>query len=160
MPATAITCPDLTFATGPSVFLGGGIIGCPDWQADAIQLFPDWVTVYNPRRPDFPISDPQAGPSQMQWEAERLASCTAILMWFPKPDQIAVVQPISFFELGLYVAGMQRPAVVGVDDGFSRALDVRHQLRLTRGERFRVWPTLEDVVDAAVRLIQPEEAAS
>lgn len=160
MSATVITCPTPAFANGPSVFLAGGITGCPDWQTEAIQYLPDWVTAYNPRRPDFPINDPNAGPQQMQWEAERLTSCTAILMWFPKPDRLAVVQPISFFELGLYVAGMCRPAAVGVDDGFSRAIDVRHQLQLSRGPRFRVWPTLADTVDAAVRLIQPEAAAS
>lgn len=159
MPATVITCPDPTLAAGLSVFLAGGITGCPDWQTEAAELLPDWVSVYNPRRPNFPIGDPAAGPEQMEWEAQRLATADAILFWFPRPLRPEVVQPITFYELGRYAAGMHRPAAVGVDLRFSRAADVRHQMLLARGHDFAVWHTLAGTCDEAVRVLTHAGAA-
>ncbi|CED92441.1 hypothetical protein [Actinomyces succiniciruminis] len=47
----------------PQIFLAGGITGCPDWQADAIQMLtelgPDNLVIANPRR-QHPI--PPEGP--------------------------------------------------------------------------------------------------
>lgn len=151
---TVITCPDLAHVTGPSVFLAGGISGCPDWQTEAAQYLPPWVTVFNPRRDNFPIDDPAAGPAQMDWEARHLHAADAILFWFPAPLEAHREQPISFYELGLYVSGLRRPAAVGVDYRFTRALDVRHQLRLALGDDFPVWSTLAGTCEAAVAMLE------
>lgn len=151
---TVITCPDLAAVTGPSTFLLGGISGCPDWQTEAALLLPPWVTVFNPRRDDFPITDPTAGPAQMDWEARHLHAADVLTCWFPAPLESHREQPISFYELGLYVAGLKRPAAVGVDYRFSRAADVRHQLRLALGDDFPVWSTLAGTCAHATKLLE------
>ena len=56
-----------------SVFLAGGITGCPDWQSDIVKMLSDTdLTLLNPRRADFPIGDPDAAFDQIQWEHNAL----------------------------------------------------------------------------------------
>ena len=41
--------------TKSSIFLAGGITGCPDWQKHVVTTLRDLpVRIYNPRRSDFP----------------------------------------------------------------------------------------------------------
>ena len=44
------------------LFLAGGITNCELWQNDIIKLLKDKeeLTIYNPRRKNFPINDPSA----------------------------------------------------------------------------------------------------
>lgn len=43
----------------PSIFLAGGITNCPNWQQEAISYLSKLnLTIYNPRRENFPINDP------------------------------------------------------------------------------------------------------
>lgn len=53
-------------------FLAGGITGCPDWQKDIINSFEDSIkdniknlVLFNPRRENFPIHDPNAANEQI-----------------------------------------------------------------------------------------------
>lgn len=152
--------------TEPSVFLAGGITGCPDWQAEARKLLEPHFAVLNPRRADFPIGDRSAGRAQIEWEFRHLALANVILFWFPgyckhadgsatqTPDQ-----PIALYELGRWAA-LQRhigppPArvFVGVQSGYSREVDVRVQLELARPD-IKVRSTLADVCNDALELVR------
>ena len=50
-----------------SLFLGGGITNCPDWQKELIELLKDTpdLVMFNPRRANFPIHDPNAAEEQI-----------------------------------------------------------------------------------------------
>ncbi len=57
----------------PTIFLAGGITDCPNWQADLVEFLREAeesgrispVTVYQPRRADFPIHNPDAAIEQI-----------------------------------------------------------------------------------------------
>ena len=113
---------------GPSIFLAGGITGCPDWQTTVIAMFSnDPFTLYNPRRADFPIHAQGAARQQIEWEWRYLDRADAILFWFCKET----LCPIVLFELGRW-SGRSKPIFVGVEDGYQRWQDVEIQLRLER----------------------------
>lgn len=134
--------------TADSVFLAGGITNCPDWQADAINLFPSWTVLYNPRRPNFPIHDPTAAAGQVAWEFEHLAKADVVLFWFAGGES---VQPIVLFELGSH-ARSDKPIVVGCDPTYLRRQDVVLQLGHLR-PNIHVHDTLADTAAAAVATI-------
>src|SRR5262245_39813726 len=93
--STCIEPPAEYDGPGPSLFLAGGITGCPDWQAETISLFADLpLVLLNPRRRDFPINDPSAGPSQIEWEHRHLRRADAVLFWFPRET----LCPIALYE--------------------------------------------------------------
>ena len=132
----------------PSVFLAGGITGCPDWQAVAAQVLTDHaVVVLNPRRANFPIDDPSSAAVQIGWEYRHLRKANLILFWFP--DSGDVVQPIALFELGAHLGGS---IAVGADPGYVRRSDVVYQLALARADLI-VHGSLGDTVQAAIRAI-------
>lgn len=134
----------------PSVFLAGGITGCPDWQALATSWFAEQdVAVLNPRRDDFPIHDPNAAEEQVRWEFYALMGVDVILFWFP--DSGDVTQPIALLELGRYTA-LGKKIVVGRDDNYIRRQDVDIQTRLAR-PNLPVYTTLEHTVLAAKALL-------
>lgn len=111
-----------------TVFLAGGITGCPDWQAELIDKLAGLaVTLYNPRRPNFPIHDPGASQAQVKWEYERLVRADIVSFWFCAET----LCPIVLFELG---ASMERPkrVVVGMDPKYPRRQDVEIQVGLRR----------------------------
>ena len=123
----SIKAPDREPAKFPSVFLAGGITGCPDWQSgvtNALAGLP--ITVFNPRRDMFP-DDPAAEEEQIRWEFERLRSATLVAFWFPKET----LNPITLFEFG---ADMERtkPFIVGVDPEYARISDLEIQMKLRR----------------------------
>lgn len=114
------------------IFLAGGITNCPDWQSTAALFFADYhnVTVMNPRRADFDLSDSNAA-KQVHWEYEHLLIADVILFWFPA-DQ---VQPIALFELGRWTQiDEPKPVFVGVHEHYPRKIDVVFQLGLSRPE--------------------------
>jgi len=111
-----------------SVFLGGGITGCPDWQAEMrskLEGLP--ITILNPRRANFPIEDPSAGKEQITWEYDQLARATAILFWFP----CETLCPITLYELGKW-SHSHKPLFVGVHPDYKRRFDVEMQTSLAR----------------------------
>ncbi len=114
----------------PSVFLAGGITGCPDWQTQMIRSLQEFGYhghIYNPRRADFPIGNPSAAAEQIAWEHLHLAKADAICFWFPAEQ----IQPIALFELGRW-SGRNKKIFVGTEPGYPREQDVLIQLNLEK----------------------------
>ena len=112
------------------LFLAGGISNCPDWQAvliDDIKAIPN-LTVYNPRRKNFPIGDPNAAEQQITWEFNHLRDADIVIFWFSKGS----LNPIVLYELGMWGNSNNRPMIVGIDEGYERKQDVEIQTRLSR----------------------------
>lgn len=113
-----------------SLFLAGGITGCPDWQQYACrQLEGSSIVLLNPRRKNFPMNDPSAALAQIKWEHKHLRKATAISFWFPAE----AIQPIALYELGAW-SMTDKPMVVGAHPDYPRLQDVVVQTKLARPE--------------------------
>ena len=127
--------PDLITLGRFSVFAGGGITDCPDWQVLLPQLVNEklaravpehrpesapMLTVLNPRRAFFPLGDPNASPFQIAWEHRYLKLAAALSMWFPKDSE----GPISLFETGRWLLSA-KPFFLGIEPGYRRATAAR-----------------------------------
>lgn len=115
-----VVCPQELEVSGLSIFVGGGISNCPDWQSELLSdLSQQKLTAFNPRRPDFPIHDPSASYQQIRWEHQYLKSAKGILFWFPKET----VCPITLYELGTYLR-KDIPLFVGVHPEYERDVEI------------------------------------
>lgn len=125
-----------------SLFLGGGITDCPDWQAKLIELLKDTpdLVMYNPRRKNFPIDDPNASKEQITWEHDYLQEVDILVFWFSKGS----LNPIVLYELGRYGNSSERMLFVGMDKEYKRSQDVLIQTELDRPEVEVVY-SLEDL---------------
>ncbi|HYF75015.1 MAG TPA: nucleoside 2-deoxyribosyltransferase domain-containing protein [Candidatus Nitrosocosmicus sp.] len=116
-----------------SLFLGGGITDCPDWQKELVDILraklDTDLTILNPRRANFPIDDPSASYDQIKWEFDHLRRVDAITFWFPKET----LCPITLYELGAW-SMTDKPIFVGTDKGYQRSGDVFVQTQLVRPE--------------------------
>lgn len=111
-----------------SVFLAGGITGCPDWQQEMVQLLDSTeLILLNPRRKDFPIGDLNVALQQIKWERYALRAVKSILFWFP----CETICPIVPYELGAW-SMTDKLIYVGVHDNYPRRRDVEIQTRLAR----------------------------
>jgi hypothetical protein len=131
----------------PSLFLAGGITGCPDWQTDAVNMLQyngSELVILNPRRKRFPINYPDAAFEQIIWEHSALNYATAILFWFPASE----TQPIALFELGRW-SGRHKKLFVGCSTHYPRARDVEIQLRLECPD-LPLYHTLVETVEAVL----------
>lgn len=109
-----------------TIFLAGGITGCPDWQAGVItELQHVPITVFNPRRKNFPIGDPNAAEEQVTWEFNKLREAEYVSFWFCKET----LCPIVLFELGATME-RTRKCIIGVDPHYPRRQDVEIQAKL------------------------------
>ena len=121
-------------------FLAGGITNCPDWQKAVIEKLrrkvgTDNLVIFNPRRDNFPIDDPNASAEQIAWEFNQLEQMDIFSMYFSsgKSDQ-----PICMYELGRNIVNMQmrfptdweHRIVVTVESGYKRENDVVIQTKL------------------------------
>jgi hypothetical protein len=135
-----------------SIFLAGGITGCPDWQADARVMLEGsglGLDILNPRRQNFP-TDPGIADEQIAWEHRHLRKARAILFWFPKET----LCPITLYELGAWsVAHPWKPLFVGCEPGYQRTVDVVIQTRLVRPD-VEVVDNLPALVQRAVNYMQ------
>ena len=112
------------------LFLAGGICGCPDWQAEVVEMLKyDPIDLINPRRMDFPMHDPAAAETQIKWEFEHLRMAHGILFWFP----YETLCPIVLYELGAH-SMTHRALFVGTHPKYARKQDVEIQTRLARPE--------------------------
>jgi hypothetical protein len=157
-----------------SVFLAGGITGCPDWQAEVIYMLDEEGfdgTVYNPRRANFPIGDPTAASEQIAWEFAALERADVRLFWFAGGERVfpesalrsageypgagarysSPVQPIALYELGRWTALEAAPLVVGADPNYARLIDVHEQMRHARPD-LAIHPSLAGVVEATLAI--------
>lgn len=130
--------------TRPSIFLGGGISGCADWNSivkdELHKSHPDLVVV-NPRRSQFDINDKSALKHQIKWEHDHLRSCDAILFWFCEET----LCPITLYELGAHAMTTKR-LFVACHPNYKRKEDVVMQLSLVRDD-IKVVFSLEELVE-------------
>jgi len=133
-----IEAPTVYSGDKPSLFLAGGITGCPDWQSGTIPQLSDLdIAIFNPRRPGFPLNKSF---EQIEWEYQHLRKATVISFWFCAEG----LNAISLYELGAW-SMTTKPILVGVHPHFHRRIDVEIQTRLTRPD-VRVVSTLPDLI--------------
>lgn len=126
-------------------FLAGGITNCHDWQKEVIEYLqyvnPGNLIIFNPRRENFPINDPNAAKEQITWEFENLNKADIFSMYFCSGESD---QPICMYELGRHLERMLKDypfieifdrIVVSVEDGYRRKNDVIIQTELAFGSR-------------------------
>jgi len=114
----------------PWIFLAGGITGCPGWQSEVKKALSDIeqdITLINPRRDDFDVTNPDESLNQIRWERRHLNRCELISFWFAKET----IQPIALFELGRFVDTPQS-LVIGIHPEYPRRMDVEIQVTLAR----------------------------
>ncbi len=130
------------------LFLAGGITNCVDWQHELIGLIKgaDILTVYNPRRANFPINDPNAAEEQITWEHVHMESADMISFWFSKGS----LNPIVLLELGKYALATKKKVFIGIDPGYERTQDVVVQTKLSRPDVRIVY----SLMDLAAQILQ------
>lgn len=141
-----VEAPQRYDGAGPSVFLAGGITGCPDWQANAARRLLPHADVLNPRRRNY-VAGGDEYERQVDWEYHHLRRAAIILFWFA--DE--AIQAIALFELGAF-AGSEKPIVVGAHPGYPRRTDVVLQLSHARPGLI-VHSSLESTIEAVVSAI-------
>jgi hypothetical protein len=125
-----------------SLFLGGGITSCPQWQPIMVGLLSDTdLAVLNPRRQQFDVTDPAVEEEQIIWEFRHMERATAILFWFCAET----LCPITLFEYGKWVT-QDKPLFVGHHPEYRRRNDLRIQTRLVR-RRQKVHDSLEAMAE-------------
>lgn len=127
------------------MFLGGGITNCEDWQKVVIDYLKENskidLQIFNPRRPDFDVSDPSAAEKQIEWEYKNIHNSDIFTMYFA--DSQKSVQPICFYELGKYKQiwmKNNKQLYIGCHPDFSRRYDVIKQCQLDGIEVFEGTP--------------------
>ena len=125
---TVVVAPDRNVPSGPSLFLAGGITGCPDWQSQAVRVLDDsGLVLLNPRRENFPMTDPMAAETQIMWEHDMLRHADSVLFWFCAET----IQPIVLYELGAW-SMTDKKLYIGAHPEYPRRTDVVLQTRLVR----------------------------
>ena len=147
-----ITAPNYeTPINANTLFLGGGISGCRLWQNDIIEMLTPLklpVTIFNPRRDDFDINDPQASEIQIKWEHWHLNMSNIVLFWFPSET----LCPITLFEYGKYLVynttiKKDIKLIVGCHPDYKRKFDVVYQTKL-ENPNIKIHTKLTHMVDA------------
>jgi len=111
-----------------SIFLAGGITNCPDWQKEVVKALDGKnITVFNPRRENFPIGIKGEAVKQIEWEHKFLRLAERISLWFPKET----LCPIVLYELGTW-SMTKKLIFIGMDPDYERRVDVEIQTRLVR----------------------------
>ena len=133
------------------IFLAGGITNCPDWQSEIIELIHQKyaahevevnLTLYNPRRPSFPMDKPEEAERQIVWEYQHLKEADEYIFWFAKGS----LNPIVLYEYGRWVTSSTKSALVGVDPDYERKEDVLVQTALARPE-INIVSSLTEIVE-------------
>jgi hypothetical protein len=136
-----IECPEEYTGNETSLFLAGGISGCPDWQKELKQkLINTSLILINPRRADFDITNPLMEQQQIEWEHRHLERAKIISFWFPRET----LCPITLFELGKYARDASKILFIGRDEEYKRKRDIDIQINLIRPE-IQIVNTLEDL---------------
>ncbi len=124
-----IECPDeWNGLSTTAVFLAGGITSCPQWQTEVVDKLKDSsLTLINPRRKQWDITNPLLEVAQIEWEHAHFLRACAILFWFP----CETLCPITLYELG---AWNPRPKklFIGCHPDYKRKKDVEIQTHLER----------------------------
>jgi len=123
-----VECPNKALSNKPSLFLGGGISECHDWQKNVIShLYPLDIILYNPKRASFNINDKDMSEEQIVWEEEMIRASDVVSFYFCRET----LCPIALYELG--TCNMtSKPLIVGMDATYQRRFDVTLQTLLKR----------------------------
>lgn len=126
------------------VFMAGGITNCPDWQTEFISHFEDidYITLYNPRRANFDVTDPAASEKQIVWEHRHLDEADVIIYWFSRGS----LNPIVLYELGKHI-NTDKSILIGVDPDYERKYDVEVQSKLV-GYQDNFYSSVKDLAEA------------
>ena len=142
-------------------FLAGGIQNCPNWQKKVIEQLQSMeiggvdlshLVVFNPRRDNFPVHDPNAAEEQIAWEFKWLEQTDIFSMFFSNGTSD---QPICMYELGRNVVRLMKSGnwidriIVSVEDGYRRKQDVNIQMKLATGTEEVVINSANPMVHAA-----------
>jgi hypothetical protein len=133
------------------LFLAGSITNCPDWQKEVIEKLKDVenLTIYNPRRADFPIGDPDAAEEQITWEYNKLKEADGVSFWFDSGS----LGPITLYELGRWGnSSKDKNLLIGIHPEYQRKQDVEIQTQLSRPETSIVY-SIDDLVENIKKLI-------
>lgn len=141
-----------------TVFLGGGITGCRDWQNDVIKKLSGHekdlsnLVILNPRRSNFPINDPSASQQQIEWEYKYLMDCDIFSMFFVQDTESD--QPICMYELGRYIPikiNQNKSIVITSEPNYKRIKDVEIQCKLAFNDNnYQINNDLNQHVDAII----------
>jgi len=136
-----------------TLFLAGGIVNCPDWRSVVIQKLYAYdkkhplsltnLTVFNPRRKNFPIKDKSATRKQIEWEFRAIENSDIFSMWFCNSSSD---QPICMYELGRELGrnlGEDDINIIGVESGYKREQDVYIQTNLATDNSIKISKTLD-----------------
>ena len=137
--------------TNLKIFLAGGITNCSDWQSYLIKELNDVpnITLYNPRRKNFPMADPNAAEAQISWEFNHLRDADLIIFWFAKGS----LNPIVLYELGMWGNSSEIPILIGIDQEYERKQDVITQTLLARPE-IPIFDSMEDLIAALKNIFE------
>jgi len=118
----------------PGLFLAGSISNAWDWQDYMSQMLAEHIVkrtidVYNPRRENFNLLDPQQSTDQINWEHFHLNKAVWISFWFSHET----LAPITLYELGRWI-GTTKQIFVGCDPSYARKFDVYTQMQIARPE--------------------------
>jgi hypothetical protein len=123
-----------------SIFLGGGISNCADWQSELSNLLKDTnLVILNPRRNNYPEFDPKATEEQIKWEHRHLNRATAIVFWFAQET----LCPITLFEYGKWLMS-SKPLFVGCHPNYKRRIDVEIQTKLEKPWQ-KIFSNIEEI---------------
>lgn len=123
-----------------SLFIAGGISNTSDWQKILVKNLENVDGfVYNPRRDDFDLGDPQMTKAQIEWEYKYLTICQAVSFWF-SPETLC---PITLFELG-WMLGQDKKIFIGYHPDYKRKEDIKIQVAL-RHKNIVIVDSIEDL---------------
>ena len=130
------------------VFLAGGITNCKEWQDEVIKKLKTSsntgnLVIFNPRRENFPIGNPNETNRQIAWEFEMIEKADIFSMYFCNDNSD---QPICMYELGRNIVRIQQKypgsweqrIIVTVEHGYKREKDVEIQLALATNGKVSV----------------------
>lgn len=141
-----IEAPQEYNGNGYSVFLAGSISDDRNWQSQLFNsLRNTCVTIFNPRRKDFPIGDRIEERRQIEWERRHLARANLVVFWLTAPT----LCPIALFELGACCES-GAPLVLGIDSNYALKFDIRIHLSLRRPD-VNVHDSLDDLARSIVK---------
>jgi len=145
-----------------SIFLAGGITNCPDWQQELVNRLKEMdLIIFNPRRKNFPIHDPNAAYQQIKWEYKYLGLCKMISFWFSRGS----LNPIVLFEYGRWSYMVkrfwqfERKIFVGIDPEYKRKQDVEIQTKLLDPikEHLKIVYSLEDLATHIKKYLEADK---
>lgn len=154
-----IQSPDRLKFNYTTLFLAGGISGCPNWQQDVIDMLDSQyesygLNVVNPRRVGDLAKDGSEAIEQINWEINAIAYSDMFLFWFPKET----LCPITLFELGkismmLKAYEISNPLyesaeniTIGIHPEYQRRVDIETQIPAILGRNFKFAYSLEELV--------------